>query len=414
MSASIAGSQAALKVLYPENEVPKSINQNFKTLNKLKKEKNFKGELAYVPIQNANPQGSGSTVSLAQSAEVQGSYVRFALTRVKHYGIARINGEAIEAATKADGGALVDLWENETKGIVTTELSGLSTHLFGNGTGVISTGPLAGITTVTITLPATTNMNYFELNMTIKAVSSATSLSPTVRAGSAVITGIDRTNRTLTTTAAWDTLITGILVGDFLVRAGDQAVGGVATVITGFDSYIEGGSSPGALFGLTRSTDPVRLAGQQLDCTGSSIEDAIVTASSLNGFQGIGYGNVVVMNNIEFASLKRSLGAKITYPREGGSGKEASHSFSGVVVEGENGPINIMADPFCPRNKGYLLRMEDFSLFSVGAAPHLQDYDGLKFLRIQTDDVWETRFVTYGNVKCKNPGPHVRLLNLGL
>lgn len=413
MSASIAGSQAALKVLYPENEVPKSINQNYKTLNKLKKEKNFKGELAYVPVQNANPQGSGSTIGLAQTAEVQGSYVRYALTRVKHYGVARINGEAIEAATKADGGALVDLWENETKGIVQTELSGLSTHLFGNGTGVISSGTLAGITTVTITMPAATNMNYFELNMTIKAVSSSTSLSPTVRAGSAVITGIDRSARTITTGSAWDAQITGLLVGDSLVRAGDQAVGGVATVITGLDSYIEGGAAPSTLFGLVRTADPVRLAGQVHDATGSSIEDAIVTASSLNGFQGIGYGNVVVMNNIEFASLKRSLGAKITYDGSG-SAKAASHSFPTVTIEGENGPLSIMADPFCPRNKAYLLRMEDFSLFSVGAAPHLQDYDGLKFLRIQTDDVWETRFVTYGNVKCKNPGPHVRITNLGL
>ncbi len=407
MTATLAGSQAALKVLYPEGELPKSINDMFTTLKKVKKDTGFVGELAYVPIQNANPQGSSQDFTRAQANIFQGNYLRMALTRVQHYGIARVTGEAAEAAVKSEG-AMVDLWDNETRGIATTEMSTLSTYLFGNGDATLGTmGGSGSVTATTITLAAGTNMNYFELNMTVKAV-SAVGMSPTVRSGSARISGIDRRNRTLTTTANWDTNITGFLNTDYLVRDGDQA-GATPVVISGFDAYVVGGTAPGTLFGLNRNTDPVRLAGQSIDYQGWAPEDAVVDASSQVGFQGIGYPNVLVCNNIEAATLKKSLSSKIVFNRPGSS--EGKYSFSEVTIEGESGPIEIIADPFCPRNKAWLLKMDAFTLFSLKAAPHLAKYDGIEFLRRPDADAYEVRFAFWGNLKCKNPGPHVRLTN---
>lgn len=407
MTATLAGSQAALKVLYPKGELPKSINEMYVLHKRLKKETDFVGELAYVPIQNANPQGSSADFTTAQSSIYQGNYLRMSLSRVSHYGVARVTGEAAEAATKSEG-AMVDLWDNETRGIATTEMSVLATYLYGTGDATLGTcGGSGAVNGVTITLAAGTNMNYFELNMTVKAV-SATGLSPTVRSGSTRITGIDRRARTLTTSAAWDTNISGFLNTDYLVRAGDQA-SSAHTVIWGLDQYVQGGTAPGTLGGLNRNTDPVRLAGQSIDYQGWAPEDAVVDASSQSGFQGIGYPNVLVCNNIEAASLKKSLSSKIIFNRPGGN--EGKYSFSDVTIEGENGPIEILADPFCPRNKAWLLKMDAFSLFSLKAAPHLAKYDGIEFLRRPDADAYEVRFCFYGNLKCKNPGPHVRLTN---
>jgi hypothetical protein len=254
-------------------------------------------------------------------------------------------------------------------------------------------------------------MNYFELNMTLKMV-SATGLSPTVRAGTIRVTGIDRRARTLTFAANLDsgstTGITSPANTDYFVRAGDQA-GSSATVITGLDELVKGGTSPGTVHGLNRNTDPVRLAGQSIDYQGWAPEDAAVDASAQAGFQGIGYPNVLVCNNIEAASLKKSLSTKIHFNRPGG--KEATYSFSDVTIEGESGPIEILADPFCPRNKAFLLKMDAFSLFSLKAAPHLAKYDGIEFLRRPDADAYEVRFAFYGNLKCKNPGPHIKLTN---
>lgn len=407
MTATLAGSQAALKVLYPEGELPKSINEMFVLHKRLKKDKDFVGELAYVPLQNANPQGSSADLATAQASIYQGNYLRFALTRVSHYGVARITGEAAEAAVKSDG-AMVDLWDNETRGVATTEMSVMATYLYGNGDATLGTmGGSGSVNSTTITMAAGTNMNYFELNMTIKAV-SAVGLSPTVRSGTARITGIDRKNRILTFGSVLDGQLGSVANTDYFVRAGDQA-GSSPTVITGLAGYVVGGSSPGTLFGLNRNTDPVRLAGQNIDYTGVAPEDAVVDASAQAGFQGIGYPNVLVCNNIEAATMKKSLAGKTVYNRPGST--DGVYSFSDVSIEGENGRIEVLADPFCPRNTAYLLKLDQFSLFSLKAAPHLADFDGIKFLRRPDADAYEVRFVFYGNLKCKNPGPHVKLSN---
>lgn len=412
MTATLAGSSAALKVLYPKGELPKSINEMFKGLKEFKKETDFVGESAYVALQNANPQGSSADFAEAQADIYQGNYVRFNLSRVEHFGIARVTGQAAEAAVKSEG-ALVDLWDNETRGIATTEMACLATYVYGSGDGVL--GQMSsGHTTTTVTMASGTNMNYFELNMTIKAV-SATGLASTVRSGGAAkarITGIDRRARTLTFSAALDTLITDVGATDYLVRAKDHHSSGTAQVITGLDEVVKGGTAPGTLWGLNRNTDPVRFAGQSIDYAGWGMEDAIADASAQVGFQGIGYPDVILMNNIEFAALKKSLTAKLVYNRPGS--KDATYGFSDITIEGEAGPIRIVADPFCPRNKAFLLKKDAFVLWSLKAAPHLAKYDGMEFLRRPDADAYEVRFAFYGQFKCKNPGPHVKLTSFGL
>lgn len=412
MTATVAGSQAALKVLYPDGELPKSINEMFVLHKRLKKDTNFVGELAYVPIQNANPQGSSADFAEAQANIQQGNYLRMSLTRVSHFGVARVTGEAAEAAVKSEG-ALVDLWDNETRGIATTEMSCLATYLYGTGDATLGTmGGSGSVTSTSVTLASGTNMNYFELNMTLKLV-SAVGLSPTVRSGKVRVTGIDRRARTLTFAANLDDAgnIPNAVNTDYFVRAGDQA-SSAATVITGLGEYVKGGTSPGTLFSLNRNTDPVRLAGQAIDYQGWGMEDAVVDASAQAGFHGIGYPSVLVCNNIEFAAMKKSLSSKLVYNRPGGS--DAKYGFSDVGIEGENGLIEVLADPFCPRNKAWLLKLDQFSLFSLKAAPHLAKYDGIEFLRRPDADAYEVRFAFYGNVKCKNPGPHVQLQNFGV
>ena len=47
-------------------------------------------------------------------------------------------GEAAEAAVKSEG-ALVDLWDNETRGIATTEKSVIATYLYGTGDATLGT-----------------------------------------------------------------------------------------------------------------------------------------------------------------------------------------------------------------------------------------------------------------------------------
>ncbi len=407
--ATVTGSAEALKLLYPTGEVPKSINDKFNLFKKTKKKTDFVGDNAIVAIQNAYPQGSSSTVANAQAAAQQGAYKRFQVTRKSHYGVARIAGEAAKAAVKTEG-ALVDLWQNEMDGAVKTELIGLSTYMYGTGDGTLAK-LLSGSATATVTLAADANMNYFALGMLVSAVST-TGFSPTVRVGSARVTGIDRKNRTLTFSGALSSLITGVSDTDYLCRFGDNSASGVNnSVITGLGQWIVGGANPGTLFGLNRNLDPVAFAGQTQDYTGWTIEDAIMDATAQAGFIGIGDPNVIVMNTLEFTALKRSLGAKIIYDGGGGA---ATAGFQDAYIEGDNGQIRIIKDPFCPRNTAWLLNDETFHLKSLDSAPHLQMWDGVRFLRLPTEDVFEARWAFYGNLIVNNPAPNVRLTGIGI
>jgi hypothetical protein len=148
-----------------------------------------------------------------------------------------------------------------------------------------------------------------------------------------------------------------------------------------------------------------------VDYTGWAMEDAVVDASAQAGFQGIGTPTVLIANNIEVAAMKKSLGGKIEYERPGSTA--GVHGFSKVTIEGDNGPIEILGDPFMKRNRAYLLKLDEFSIKSLGAWPHLGELDGLKFQRLSNADAYEVRFVSYGNTRCKNPGPHVYLQNFG-
>lgn len=410
--ASLDASAAILKTRYPEGRLPKANYRNFKHTSMIRKVEDFSGENKVVAIQTENPQGSSAGYQDALAALEQGTYVKFTVTPVNHYGIARIRGDALKRAS-ASTGSLVDLWKNETDGISMTEVKELEIHIPRNGTGVrgtLSTTPAS----TTVTLSQAADAVNFDLGMTVKAVSSATSLSPTVRSGTAKITGIDRVNGTLTFASNLDTLITGVLSTDSLVRAGDQASGGAATVITGAGLWVEGGTSPSTLFGRTRTSDPVRLAGQAPDLTGINMEDALIEAEAKLVVQGFATDELVCWcNPLDIKELKKTIGGKVTYPRTEMKTTIAGISFRAYEFEGDNGTIKLISNPFHPKGQFLMTDMSDCALESMGPAPHLQDYDTNKFLRTGTDDTWQVSFAFYGQYFNRMPVKSLRGLNWG-
>lgn len=412
MTATMSASAAILKTRYPDGRLPKANYQNFKFTSTVVKHEDFDGENKVVALQTENPQGSGADFQIALGSLEQGTYKKFVVTPVNHYGIARIKGDALKRASKSTG-SLVDLWKNETDGIAQTELKMLEIYSFRNGTGVLGTVN-SSVSSTTITLSVAADVVNFDLGMRVGLVSSATSLSPTVRSGYAKITGIDRKSGTVTFGSNLDTLITGAVNGDSFVRAGDAASGGTATVITGLDLWVEGGTSPTTIFSLARTTDPVRLAGQQYDATGVNMEDALIEAESLLIVQGFATDELVAWcNPLDLKELKKTLGGKVTYPRTEMKSTIANLSFKAIEFEGDNGTIKLMSNPFVPKGKVYFCDMTEVSLDSMGPAPHLQDYDSNKFLRVNSDDSWQVQFATFGQLIVRMPVKFLRMLNWG-
>jgi hypothetical protein len=414
MTATLAASQAILKTKYPDGKLPMSQYRQAPFVASIAKKEDFDGNNKQIALQTENPQGSSADFPTALGSLAQGTYKNFLLTRVQHFGVARITGQAMKAAEK-NSGALVDLWKNETDGISSTEMLNLEIYLFGNGTGVLGSIS-SGQTGTTVTLTQVSDATKFSLNMRLQAVSSATSLSPAIRSGYVTITKIDRVNGTLTCSAGnWSDPgnIPGIQSTDSLVRMGDAANAGTSTVVTGIGQYIIGGTTPGTLFGLDRNTDPTRLAGNLYNATKVPYSDAIIEAESLRNLQYKGGELAMWANPRDIAQWKKQLSGKETFPRTEMKTTVAGVSFSAIEFAGDNGPIKIMTSPFLSRNTAYLLDMESFALESIGPAPQMLNYDGPNFLRVANDDAYEVRFGMYGNLSCNKPVSSIQIQNFG-
>jgi len=413
MTATLALSAAILKRKYPTGRLPKANFQDFPLISNLTKHEDWTGDDKAIAIQTENPQGSSADYGTAVGSLAQGNYVRFLLTRVEHYGVARIRDHALKAAA-SDDGALVKLWDNETKGISQTETKMLEIYAFGNGSGTL--GKIAsGQGTATVQLATPEDAAKFDLGMRCQIVSDAT-LAPTVRPGFVVITAIDRKGGTLTAAAAWNTYVPTIQANDFICRAGDAAntiTASGPSVIWGMGSYIVGGTTPGTLATLNRNQDPVRLAGQLYAAANQNMGEAIIDAESLLTVQGRRTPKVLWAHVRDIAQMRKTLDGKTVYPKVNVPSAVADVSFKAIEFEGDDGDIKIMTSPFIQRNQAFLGTMEAFALDSLGPAPQLDNFDNNDFLRVASDAAQEVRFATFANLECNSPVDWVQITGFG-
>ena len=83
--------------------------------------------------------------------------------------------------------------------------------------------------------------------------------------------------------------------------------------------------------------------------------------------------------------------------------------FSSLSIATPTGMVKVYADHNCPINVGYLLQLDTWKLKSLGPAPRLLDFDGLKGIRQSNEDGVEYRWGYYGNLLCTAPGFNCRV-----
>lgn len=441
-----AAVQSILKIKYPDGALPQALYKDFPLLSLVKKTTNFDGEFKVVALQNERPQGSSSSFSVAQGVSKNGAnggggtYKRFQVYRTRHYGILRMDGETMKAAVRTSG-ALVDLWNNETDGISKNEMADLEFQLFGDGTGVrgvIAASPApavaAGVLTFTLATPA--DAVYFNLGMKVQFwlaaaqhdFGGAGAAVDNANGDGAYVVGINRQSGVIQVqgftngspvTAGTVTAGT-IAAGDSIVRAGDylQTSGvGVASsgsangVVTGIQAWIPSSVTATPFWGLDRSADPVRLAGQRLTATGLPMNEALMEAEARVAVQGVGYPDTILINPLDLQNLKKALGSDIVYDRV--QSNVAGISFKAIEYDGMNGPMKIISDPFCPRNKAFMMQLSSWELSTLGPAPQMLDYDNNDYLRVIDADQYEVRFGHYGQFICNNPGANIVITGFG-
>jgi len=397
MTATNALSSAILTRRYQKGVSPAQFAK-FPVINEVKKVTEWNGDDYAIAIETESPQGLGVDIPAAQASAVQSKFYRALISRLEYFGVVRIKGQALRTATQKGDAALVDLWQHELDGIEKTFLKHLEVLSMGAGNGVLGTIS-TGVTGTEVTLTVAEDVNSFAVGMRVQLVSDTT-LAPTIRAGVAAITAVDRANGKLTIGSNWNSAFTGGSNGDSIVRYGDAATGSTNTVPAGMRKWLEGGATPGTWKGLTRNDDPVRLASQVLDMTGLPMAEAIIDLESLIQIQGHEPKLKLIVNPRDMRQVKKTLYGKVAFSGGGGT---PTIGFDGANWQGNNGTISTLQSPFCPKQNVFLKRMDKFALYSAGAAPMPMNFGKENMITLATDDAAEARIGLYGDFAESSP-----------
>jgi hypothetical protein len=399
--------EAALKVHYTDLRVKNLVYRNNPFLAAVPKYEYFGGKNLPIPVQFGTPQGRSATFTDANAPAVQtpGEYTDYVLKRVRNYSIAAIDNETLEASVGRPN-AFMEAAASEIDGALRSLTQDLAGNLYRDQFGI--RGEVANIVVNEITLTNPSDIVAFEVGMTLVSVAAATPAAATTGGGvGTTIDSINRDNGTFTVTALG---APPIAIGDVLFQLGDAQNGGVVPLkMAGLAGWLPAvPPAPGDdFFGVDRSIDSSRLAGQRYDGTAETIEEALIGAGSLLFREG-GRPDLVFMNPLSYSELIKSLGSKVVYDVVRSS-DVAEVFFDSVKVYTPSGQVSVVADPNCPTGVAYMVQMDTWKLYSLGMAPKILMTDGLRFLRTENADSVTVRCGYYSQLGNVAPGWNARI-----
>jgi hypothetical protein len=389
---------AALKQLYAMKRVQDLTYKRNPLLAMVPKFTRFGGR--NMPIVNTvtHPQGVSANFAIAQGNKTAANLQDFLLTRRKKYSVASVDGETAEAS-KGDAFAFLSALSVQVDGALRSLARNVAIDLPRNGGGSIGTiAVYTGGLTPSFTLTNPSEVVNFEVGMVLVAdTNDGTGTSGSVGTATSVIS-VDRDNGEifLATDAGW-------AATNFVFRQGD-----FGAALLGLEAWIpQVRPTAGDNFlGVDRSQDN-RLSGQRFDGTGLTIQEALIGGQSLAAREG-GAVSHAFINHAKMRDLINELGAKVVYDRA--QAFDAAHiGFRSVVVDGDFGPIQVVADSTIPDNVAWLLQLDTWKLCTLGDVARILMLDGNRVLRQALEDGYEVRCGTYGNLSTHAPGFNCRV-----
>lgn len=378
---------------------------------------NVTGRSFIHPVVYATSQGRRVNFAAAQAAgQLTGELsVDFTVPRFNNYHDASVSTETV-LSTRDDRGAFTRAVTLITDDALRNLGLDQAIAMYGDGSGV--RGNISSGTTIAgsvITLAVADNASYFEVGMELDLATSATA---TVKAyGSAghglYVIKVDRIAGTLTvgttpnpaTASACniDDATNGIPTaaqGDFIFVRGDQ--GAKMTGLGGWLPY-GGVASNDSFLGVNRSIDAVRLAGNWLDGSQLSVEDAMIqAATNVKKQSSLGVTHFF-MGYSKFAQLLKSQSAKVVIEEQ----VNPDVSFEGVELLTSSGRVAVIPDRNCPPDRMFGLNLSTWEYIHLGDPIQIFNYDGNTWLRQPSDDGMEIRFFSLGNLVCRQPAANI-------
>lgn len=391
-----ASTFAALQKMYKTVYIGRNLaNQSkFRTplYDRISKYDDFDGEGLKFPFNQGLPVGFGTTLATAQANPKPSIFDGWNITSVKPiYGILTIDALSMKRARK-DIGAWLRLRQKETREHIDYLKMVLGGHAFwGDGAGdmaqVVSVTGADPVTSFTV---AQTLTIRFHINQRLQFATSANRTGGSLKNAATVytVTGVNRKTGVITVTRSSGTSAGDPAATDFayLESSYDALPKGIQAFIPASDPGV--GGVPAALFGMTRTDDPVMKAGWRGTWEGS-IEESAKNLAALMGQYFTSEASGLWLSRYNWFRLEQELTAQNRKIMD----QKATAYFGtpALALLTPEGEVPVMADPFCPNDAGFLLDHEQIEVHHVDPVIHVVDDDGLGALRMTADDGIEIR-----------------------
>lgn len=399
----LTGFNPMLKEHYAPGPVINMAAQNNKALGLLTK-RNRKasgdggGKHWVQPIQYADPGGGSSDFATANAyTDNESQFAAFQVTRKKHYRIAKVDNETIEATATGNIDAFEPAFDEFDKAM-RAEGNYLNFRFFRGKGGSIGRMTNTTFGTAVMTLNDAAGTWGVRRNDVVN-LSSADGTG-SLRTGSLKVSSVQRRAGTITMTGNISAGVAAAAENDYVFLAGDHNL--AASGLSDWDPDSAPGST--AFYGVDRTVDDM-LGGLRVDATdGRPVHEALIDAvTSLDE-----YGadpDVCFANPRALGTLTKQLEGKwIIMKGQGYGGQEADIGYRGWQVTVEGHEVTIFSERCCQVNRMWLTQLDTWTMFSAGMAPNFITKRAGSIIKIsETADAYEGRIGEYYNFSNKAP-----------
>lgn len=374
-------------------------------LTMLKKMKSFGGTVMPLPVVTDDVLARSATFSNAQTNLGNGQEHKFLVDIVKNYAVCDIETEAILRAEAGDKVAFTNSLKFMIDSSINALANDLEASLFRDGSGSLGTIS-SGSATTEITLTNVEDVVNFAVGQ--KVVFAADTASALEGSGSALtVSAVNRGDGKVTFSAAPNT-IGSTTDGHAMFIQGDYASASDRLKLAGLARWLptatELAASP-ALFNVTRTTDPTRLAGVRYSGSASNITESVKGGASILGRESNAAPDIALMSFDTFNRLNNEVESQV----QRDAGGKAVAGFQTISVYGPRGVIECIPCTFCQQDTVWLLSSNSWMLVSIGDPVRIIDKDGLKVRARDGSDAFEVRVASFSNLACVAPGRNCRI-----
>jgi hypothetical protein len=407
MASTLATFDFALKTRYTDQKVENLTMADRPLFAMTKRNEDLSGTQLVIPLVHVNPQGAaGDALATAQTNATNVVGKKFAITPGDYFAKVDI-GDKVLVLSRGNAGAFLENQLAETDGLYEQVADNFAIYQWGAGGGAL--GQRASAATNVITLINPQDTLDFEEGMTVVAsAGDGTGGSDALRAGSTTVASVQREAGTVTLTSAAG--ITSFADNDFLFRQGDFWGNTTVAIFKGVQAFVTSSSAPAALYGMTRTTDPQRLAGCRVpatDLSGKNIEERIrLLGAYMSGRYKTPGGLTGFLHPEDWQNLETALAARGQRPLTDESTRFGFMKLQ-VVMGGKI--VDIFPDRYTPKGTFFALRLQNWSFYSPGKLIQTVNGDGLTMLRKATTNDYEFRLKSYPIHATNAPGYNGRV-----